>query len=338
MDLHAHAYGQNRVREPQGVLPQAAHRLDVSLPISDHEILIDVDRLNLDSTSFKQIAESVSFDPEKIKNEILKIVRERGKMHNPVTNSGGMLIGRIREVGKKYQGSLRVTPGDKIATLVSLTLTPLYLESIENVDVKTGQIKAKGYAILFESGIAALLPQDISEKVALAVLDVCGAPALVLRHAKKGDKVLLVGAGKSAKLSAAALKQEFGKNIHVACLDVSEEALKEMESLDLVDEAMNVGGRCLARELPLRHYDLVVNVANAPDTEMTSLLAVKQRGKVIFFSMATNFSKVALGAEGIGKDAELIIGNGYAEGHADLALDLDRKNPKLREYFERKYK
>ncbi len=71
---------------------------------------------------------------------------------------------------------------------------------------------------------------------------------------------------------------------------------------------------------------------------MTSLLAVKQRGKVIFFSMATNFSKVALGAEGIGKDAELIIGNGYAEGHADLALDLVRKNPKLREYFERKYK
>ena len=37
--------------------------------------------------------------------------------------------------------------------------------------------------------------------------------------------------------------------------------------------------------------------------------------------MATSFTRAALGAEGVGADVDLRIGNGYTEGHAELALE-----------------
>lgn len=337
MRLPASPYGFHRVLGDSALLPQAAPQLDASLPLYSNEILIDAEILNLDSTSFKQISDSVLADTEKIKSEILKIVRQKGKMHNPVTHSGGMLIGKIRQIGEDYRGSLQAKVGDEIATLVSLTLTPLELESIESVDLKTGQVQVKGHAILFESGIAAVLPTDIPEKISLALLDVCGAPALSLRYAKVGKQVLFVGAGKSAKLSAAALRMKHGSSLSIHAVDVSEENLREMKDMDLADEIFKIDARKADWKNLQNNYDLVINVANVPGTEMFSILAVKQSGKVLFFSMATDFSKVALGAEGIGKDAEFIIGNGYAQGHADLALEIFRKNKKLRKYFEEKY-
>ena len=77
--------------------------------------------------------------------------------------------------------------------------------------------------------------------------------------------------------------------------------------------------------------DLVINCVNVPGTEMASILSARQRGTVYFFSMATSFQAAALGAESVGQDVDLIMGNGYAEGHADYALDLVRQNPTLRE-------
>ena len=70
---------------------------------------------------------------------------------------------------------------------------------------------------------------------------------------------------------------------------------------------------------------------------MASILCVRDGGTVLFFSMATSFTAAALGAEGVGKDALLVVGNGYVPGHADLALDLLRRHPALRAHFEERY-
>jgi L-erythro-3,5-diaminohexanoate dehydrogenase len=76
-----------------------------------------------------------------------------------------------------------------------------------------------------------------------------------------------------------------------------------------------------------------INTCNVPDTEVAPALCVSERGKVCYFNMATDFSKVALGVEGLGKDIELVIGNGYAEGHADLAIELYREHELLSELW-----
>ena len=113
--------------------------------------------------------------------EVLEIVRSRGKMHNPVTGSGGMLVGTVEEVGEGSPLGLAV--GDRVATLVSLTLTPLVIEDgLAGWDGRSEQVPADGYAILFGRSIAARLPDDLPAPLALAVMDVCGAPALTERH------------------------------------------------------------------------------------------------------------------------------------------------------------
>jgi L-erythro-3,5-diaminohexanoate dehydrogenase len=70
---------------------------------------------------------------------------------------------------------------------------------------------------------------------------------------------------------------------------------------------------------------------------MTSILITKGQGLIYFFSMATSFTKAALGAEGIGKDLSLIVGNGYAKGHANLTLNILRESAEIRGLFEKLY-
>ncbi|HAK44713.1 MAG TPA: L-erythro-3,5-diaminohexanoate dehydrogenase, partial [Spirochaeta sp.] len=86
-----------------------------------------------------------------------------------------------------------------------------------------------------------------------------------------------------------------------------------------------------------RECDLAVNCVNVPNTEMSTILPVRDGGTAYFFSMATSFTKAALGAEGVGKDVTLIIGNGYTRGHAEIALSELRGNVALRDLYERIY-
>jgi L-erythro-3,5-diaminohexanoate dehydrogenase len=211
--------GLHRVIEPPGVLPQAAWRLDASPAIAPDEIRIRVDRLNLDAASYRQLREAYSADPDKIRRAVLDIITTRGKMQNPVTGSGGMLTGTVDEAGPN--SPLGLTPGQRIATLVSLTLTPLQItDGLRKWDGQSEQVPCEGHAILFARSIAAVLPDDLSTELSLAVMDVCGAPALTSRVVKRaavaaegtvvteGPVVLIVGAaGKSGSLSAAAARQ-----------------------------------------------------------------------------------------------------------------------------------
>jgi L-erythro-3,5-diaminohexanoate dehydrogenase len=70
---------------------------------------------------------------------------------------------------------------------------------------------------------------------------------------------------------------------------------------------------------------------------MSCILSCKDNGTVYFFSMATSFTKAALGAEGVGKDVNMIMGNGYTKDHADIALQIMRDSKELRKLYQKKY-
>ncbi|BDG08671.1 L-erythro-3,5-diaminohexanoate dehydrogenase [Anaeromyxobacter paludicola] len=335
-------YGLRRVVSPEGVLPQRAEVLDPALPLGEDELAVAVEALNVDAASFRQIEGAVGRDPARIAAEIARIVRARGKLHNPVTGSGGMLIGAVAEVGPRHPAAGALRPGDRIATLVSLTLTPLSLEEITAVRPEIDRVECRGRAVLFATGLWARLPADLPERLALAALDVCGAPALVARHARPGMRVLVVGAGKSGALVCAAARERLGRDGEVVAADPSAAALEAVTEAGVCDrtlpldacDAVGALARVRAAGGP---FDLVVSCASVPGTEMAAILAVRDGGTVIFFSMATSFTAAALGAEGVGKDATLVVGNGYVPGHADLTLDLLRRHPGLRALFERRY-
>jgi L-erythro-3,5-diaminohexanoate dehydrogenase len=344
---NSHPLGAHRVLEPAGAMPQDAWRIDNTPVARENEILCAVDVLNIDSASFRQIAEVCQSDSRQIGEHVAKTVGERGKQHNPVTGSGGMFVGRVLEIGKALQDRIELRTGDRIASLVSLSLTPLHIDAIEEVDVATGRIWVRGKAILFESGIWARLPDDIDENVALAVLDVAGAPAQVPRLCSDGQTVVVIGAaGKSGLFSCAQAKACVGSKGRVIGLvhGASAEPAQLLVRAGLVDDliavdarrALETSGRLEAVAPQLA--DVVINCVNVPGTELCSILCARDGGTVYFFSMATSFTAAALGAEGIGRDVTMIIGNGYAKDHAEIALRTLRDHPDLLAYFNSKYR
>lgn len=325
-------------------MPQAAWKLDNEMVCYDNEILIDVEVLNIDSASFTQIKQEAEGDAKRVGEIMRRIVRERGKHHNPVTGSGGMLVGRVREVGPERARRGDVHVGDRVATLVSLSLTPLAIDEITHIDMKTGQVDIKGRAILFESGIFAKMPEDLPHRVALAIFDVCGAPAQTARLVKHGDSVVLFGAGGKSGLTVlrqARLSSETGT---IVAVEYGDEACNRVKSLGWADVVLNLDAtkpaevfRAVSGALGGELADVVINCVNVPNTEMSSILCAKDLGTVYFFSMATSFTAAALGAEGVGKDVNMVIGNGYCHGHAEHAIQLVRNSPELLSVFEAKF-
>jgi L-erythro-3,5-diaminohexanoate dehydrogenase len=325
-------FGTHRSIEPAGVLPQQAKRLDATSALTADELAIDVDHLNIDSASWRQIRESTDGSAAAMAARIDQIVRERGKMHNPVTGSGGMLVGTVSELGAH-----RSTPaiGTRIATLVSLSLTPLTLDEILELDPDSERVKVTGRAILFGSGIYAEVPGDIPDAVTLGVLDVCGAPALMAKLARPGMKVVVIGAGgKSGMLACAQAAKVVGEQGRVIGLCYPEGTAADAEAggaealvVDCTDATAVAA--TISDVLMGDEADLVFVCTNVPGCEGGAILACSDQGRIVFFSMATSFTSAALLAEGLGRSCEMTIGNGYVPGHAELALDLVRNDPGL---------
>ncbi|MBA3057531.1 MAG: zinc-binding dehydrogenase [Gammaproteobacteria bacterium] len=342
---HGSPFGTHRVLDPIGVLPQPAWKLDNTMAIYDNEILIDVSALNIDSASFTQIKAACENDEGRIAAMVIGIVAQRGKHHNPVTGSGGMLIGTVAQIGSALADKIDVKVGDKIATLVSLSLTPLRIEAIKKIHLHKDQIEIKGQAILFETGLYARLPHDLDENLALAILDVAGAPAQTARLVQPGHTVVVIGGGgKSGTLCIYEAKKRAGATGCVIGVSPFAKDCERMKGLGWADHALQVDATdalalmdAVAAVTEGQLADVVINCVNIPNTEMGSILATRQHGKIYFFSMATSFTAAALGAEGVGKDVEMIVGNGYATGHAEFALGLLRESPKLRALFEQLY-
>jgi L-erythro-3,5-diaminohexanoate dehydrogenase len=342
----AHSLGIHRVLDAQVVLPQAAEKLDNSLPIFSNEILLSVEKLNIDAASFVQMESETRGDKTELGKMILENCRNRGKQHNQVTGSGGMLIGKVEQIGSQYRGPVKLKKGDRVATLVSLTLTPLEIKKIKNIDVKTHQVDVEGHAILFEQSIAAQLPKDLPASVSMAVFDVAGAPATVSSLCRAGQTVVVVGGGgKAGLLSCLAARKKVGSKGRVIAVEPGVKAADSLRGLKICDAVLEVDATHpllmqteILKVTKGRLADVVVNVASVANTEMGSILVSKPRGQVLFFSMATSFTKVALGAEGVASSSRLIFGNGYFPEHAKFSISLLKSHKGLKSLFLAKYR
>jgi L-erythro-3,5-diaminohexanoate dehydrogenase len=183
------------------------------------------------------------------------------------------------------------------------------------------------------------------EKLTLSALDVAGAPAQTAKLCKPGDIVLIIGAGgKSGMLCCYEAKKRVGITGKVIGMTHSPKSTERLQKLGFCDhvfagnatnpvETMEKFGAFTNGEMA----DVTINCVNIESTEMTSILCTKDTGLVYFFSMATSFTRAALGAEGVGSDVTMIVGNGYTRGHAEITLELLRESEKLRNIFTELY-
>src|SRR6185437_3680395 len=265
--------GLHRVLKPGGVLPQAAWRLDSGPAIWRDEVRIRVDRLNLDAASYRQLRESTGGSAAAMRGAVLQTVADRGKIQNPVTGSGGMLTGVVDEAGP--DSPLGLAPGDRIATLVSLSLTPLVItDGLARWDGRSEQVPCAGHAILFGRSIGAVV-------------------------------AILGAGGKSGSLSAVAARQAgAGQVIGVVPHEAEATRLRRAAITDAVVVAdardpVRVSEAVRAAGGPA---DVTVVCVDVPGCEGGAILGTAPGGTVIFFSMATSFAAAALGAEGVAAD------------------------------------
>jgi L-erythro-3,5-diaminohexanoate dehydrogenase len=345
-------FGTHRGLEPKGALPQPAERVDNDFSrLFAGEILLSVETLNVDAASFKQmeVASSGALPGDLeagVADLVRKTVESRGKQHNPVTGSGGMLLGRVLQVapGEKNK-KIDVRPGDRVATLVSLSLTPLRIDAITAIRAESAQLDVKGEAVLFESGAFAKLPSDMPDRLALAVLDVAGAAPQVARLVKKKSSVVVLGGGgKSGILCLAEAKRQAGKNGRVIGVEAYPKYADDLRALGICDAVIEADAcdPVAVRKAVLaanggNECDVSLSCVNVEGAEMSAILCTRDRGVAYFFAMSTSFTKAALGAEGVGKDVDLMIGNGYAHGHAEHSIAMMREFPAIRALFEKRY-
>jgi L-erythro-3,5-diaminohexanoate dehydrogenase len=346
-------YGTHRVLDPPGGLPQPAWRLDNDFArLFEGEVLLTAETLNIDAASFAQIEQGAGGDDE-IAHIILRTVQQRGKQHNPVTGSGGMLLGCVLQIAPgrgagpsvNFDLDRQLRVGDRVATLVSLSLTPLRIDRIRAVRRASAQIDIDGEAVFFASSAYAKLPDDIGERLALAALDVAGAAPQAARLVKPDAVVVVLGAGgKSGILCVAEARRTGGSGACIVGIEASVQAADELRTLGWCDVVVIADARdpIAVRRAVLdatrgREADVTFSCVNVADAEAGAILSTRDRGAICFFAMSTSFTKAALGAEGAGKDVDLFIGNGYARGHAEHTLAMLRDMPELRALFERRY-
>lgn len=343
----AYTLGVHRVLEPHGSLPQPAWKLDNTPIAQPTETLVRVEKLHIDSASFTQIAQACQSDTERMKEHIQDIVRQRGKMHNPVTGSGGVLLGTIQQIDEVPGKTYTLAVGDQIVSLTSLSCLPLSLNKIHAVHLERSEVEVEGHAIFFRSNPLTKLPSDLPQSMVVAALDVAGAPARVAALVQPNQRVTVLGAGGTAGLlTLCALRKSLGTYGELIAVEYSEQALHDVAALEVANVLVRgnatqplalieqVRNACNSQEY---EADLTINVVNVPQTELATILLTRPEGRILFFSMATSFTTAALSAESMARQVEMHIGNGYMPDGGQMALQLLREYPRLYDIFNKRF-
>lgn len=338
-------FGLSRSLEPRRSLAQQAWKVDNTMELRPDELLVDVKIISINLVSFSEIWEETGGDDGLFCRRVMEIIKERGKLHNPVTNTGGMLYGTVVAAGADYPNAFHVRPGDEVISLVSLSITPLKLNRILSVDYECAQLVVEGRAILYASSPVVKKPRDIPLSVAISAMDEAGAPARSHRTVERGDEVLVLGAsGRNGLLCGYAARDKMGDTGRLVGVVREQESREVLETYGLYDEvlaldATDIERFCGAEEGGIaRRFDVVINCINSVNTELASLVAVKPKGTVYFATLGCDYKFAALTAESIGKEVFIIPYTGFMDGHAEYTLDLLRRFPRMQEAMQRQFR
>ena len=334
-------FGCHRALEPANSFPQPAWKLDNTMTVYDTEMLVDVKIINVNATSFSQIYTAANGNLSDVKKRILEIVQARGKLQNPITGTGGILYGHVEKIGKGYSNPFNLSPGDAVITLASLSLTPLQINSIQKMDIYTGQITVQGKAVIFDRMPliklgGALKPESYSLELLISVMDEAGAPRQTWKMTRPNDRVLIIGAnGKLGLLCAYAAREKMGRTGTITGIVKSPESKKRLEAASVYDRAFccdALDTMTAVDSLSAQGagpFDLTINCMTVSGSEMLSLVMTRDSGTIFFPSLANSHKITALTSESMGKDLNIVGYTGYVDGHAAFAKHLMETYPEL---------
>ena len=335
-------YGLERVLEPKYVLPTSAWRLDNSRAIRGNEVRIAIKRIHLEGTSFKQICTEVNYNEEKIKQTIIDIVIRRGKLHNPVTDTGGLLFGHVEAIGAQFENNSEIKQGDEIICNASLASVPVYIENITSIDYVFNQIEVEGYAIIHEKIPVVKVTKDLPLNLLLFVLDESGTLFRLNELAEGREKCLIVGNNMITNLIFGyVLRRKLGAAGDITCLldkktgiqvtgggidRLISRVFNNIQYMDILKPT-----ECVNRLNAESIFDLSVNCAEIPGAETVNILATRPGGTVLFANLINNLNIALYITESISKNLDVRGAEGYIEGYDSFDVEIVEE---IAEYFE----
>ena len=335
-------YGLKRVAEPQYVLPTSAWKLDNSRNIYPNELRISVRRIHLEGTSFKQICTESNYNEEKIKQKIIDIIIRRGKLHNPVTDTGGLAFGTVEEIGEEFYNPQNLKVGDSIICNASLASVPIQIENILAIDHVFNQIDASGYAILHDHVPIIKIEEDMPVNLLLYTLDESGTLYRLSQLAEGQSKFLIVGNNMITNLIFGyVIRRQVGAKGEIVCLLDKKTGMQVMgDGIDqLIAHVFNEVHflnilkpiHAVERLKLNQQFDLSVNCAEIPGAETINILATKAGGTVLFANLINNLKISLYITESISKPLNVENAEGYLEDYETFDIALVRE---LADYFE----
>ena len=335
-------YGLERVLEPKYVLPTSAWKLDNSRNIYPNEMLLSIKRIHLEGTSFKQICTEVNYNEEKIKQTIIDIVIRRGKLHNPVTDTGGLIFGQVEKIGESFESQGGVKAGDEIICNASLASVPIYIEKITAIDYAFNQIEVEGYAVVHDRIPLVKVKPGIPLNLLLFALDESGTLFSLNKLAEGKVKCLIVGNNMITNLIFGyVLRRKLGPEGEITCLLDRKTGIQitgggidrlvslvfnQIHYLDILKPV-----ECLEKLNAESLFDLSVNCAEIPGAETVNILATRPGGTVLFANLINNLNIALYITESISKTLEVHGAQGYIEGYDDFDVQIVSE---IAAYFE----
>lgn len=326
-------YGVDRVVEPKHVLPTSAWRLDNSREIRSNEMRLSVEKIHIEGTNFRQICVETNNDIEKIKERIMDIVWKRGKLHNPVTDTGGVLYGTVEEIGTDFHNPRGFRPGDRLICNVSMANVPLYISRITAVDMAYSQIDVEGYAIIFQESPLIPKPEDLPIDLLLFALNESGTLYSVYKSAREKKRCLVVGNGLLTNLLFGCALRKSAPEAEIVCLfdrntDIGIRTKGMLELMDRIFTEVHYVNvlkpvECLEK-LDVGLFDLSINCAGLSGAETINILSTKPGGTVYFANMVNNYNIALYITEAISRRIEIRCADGFDEQYADFDVEILR--------------
>ncbi|MEE0741063.1 MAG: sigma-54 interaction domain-containing protein [Emergencia sp.] len=332
-------YGLDRVLEPKGMVPATAWKLDNGKNLGPKEVRICLERIHLEWGNFQQICSSCGFDEAKMRVKIMDIIEKRGKLHNPFTGSGGVLIGTIDEIPEASREGHELKEGDRIYCITSLSCIPIYIEDIFEIDFNYGQIVCSGYAILFEASPVYRMEKGMQHNYTLAAIDeagsLFGAYNIAVEH--KNQNIIVIGRKTyTVAMYAEAVREATGASTEViAIMDkhakeilTQEEIEKALSPLvkatyfvDLTDP-VNAFHGLLAQNSKLTMADQVIVAENIFGSETLAVMLVKSFGDLYFTAVENHYSEAQLVAESMGKIVTMYAFDQYVKDYPEFTIRI----------------
>lgn len=326
-------YGIQRVVEPKDVLPTSAWRLDNSRRLRPNEMRLLVTKIHIEGTNFRQICVETNNDTEKIKDRIMDIVNKRGKLHNPVTDTGGVLFGTVDEIGPEFSNPRGFRPGDQVICNVSMANIPLYLSRILSVDMAYSQIDVEGYAIIFQESPLIPKPEDLPIRLLLFALDESGTLYSAYKSARGKKRCLVVGNVLLTNLLfGCAIRKSAPKTEIVCLIDRNTDiGIRTREMVQLLDQTFTAVHYvnilkpvdCLEK-LDVGLFDLSINCAGLSGAETINILSTRPGGTVYFANMVNNYNIALYITEAISRRVEIRCADGFDEKYTEFDLEILR--------------